>query len=113
MIRRSKSRRDLYRWAATVITSRSFPGSALANAAMPGEVSQRPQSPVLIPGLDILNHDPNAKVRWQWTGEDCQIVTEETLQGRLQVHNNYAMKSNAERKHAQATDQSWLINLQS
>ncbi|KAL9612452.1 MAG: hypothetical protein Q9167_002961 [Letrouitia subvulpina] len=72
-----------------------------------GVISRLALSPVLLPGLDILNHDPNAKIRWQWTEKDCQIVTEANLQGRLQIYNNYATKSNAERKRAQAAP---LIN---
>lgn len=55
-------------------------------------------TPVLLPGLDLLNHSPNAKVTWQWTSEACYISTHESLAGGTEIFNNYAPKSNEERE---------------
>lgn len=55
-------------------------------------------SPVLLPGLDILNHSPAAKVTWQWTKEACNILSDQQLSSGTEILNNYAPKSNEERK---------------
>lgn len=99
----------LYKWAATIMSSRSFPSSALANSALTqtvrGDAPQQmkepdetiePGSPVLVPGVDILNHRIFAKVTWQWGSLSCRIVTNETIPSGLQVFNNYGPKSNTE-----------------
>lgn len=103
---------SLYKWAATIMSSRCFPASALANNVLmkdafdnrnlqlPGSAdSLEPGSPVLIPGIDLLNHRPSAKVTWQWTSISCRLVTNENLVDGTQIWNNYGQKSNEERKH--------------
>ncbi|KAI4284577.1 MAG: hypothetical protein L6R35_004872 [Caloplaca aegaea] len=86
----------LYKWAATVLSSRSFPSSALLSADRARDEDTNNVTPVLLPGLDLLNHSPNAKVTWQWTSEACYISTHESLAGGTEIFNNYAPKSNEE-----------------
>ncbi|KAL8793562.1 MAG: hypothetical protein Q9195_003824 [Heterodermia aff. obscurata] len=102
---------SLYKWAATIMSSRCFPASALANsilaerssgshgtpAGIPGDAIE-PGSPVLIPGIDLLNHRPSAKVTWQWTSINCRLVINENLGAGTPICNNYGQKSNEERK---------------
>ena len=102
---------SLYKWAATIMSSRCFPASALANsmlaerssgsngshAGVPSDALE-PGSPVLIPGIDLLNHRPSAKVTWQWTRVNCRLVINENLGAGTPICNNYGQKSNEERK---------------
>ena len=97
---------ELYKWAATIMNTRGFPASALANNALSkivsgcedvGSDALEPGSPVLIPGIDLLNHRPSAKVTWRWTSISCGFVTNEDLASGAQICNNYGPKSNEER----------------
>lgn len=94
-------KRELYLWAATVMTTRSFSGPASFNRNE-GEfvvVSNGVGScPVLIPGLDILNHNPSAKVSWVWSASVCALRIEESATSGCHVWNNYDPKSNEERR---------------
>ena len=54
------------------------------------------KAPVLIPGLDLLNHNPSSRVAWMWDAAACTIQTDETLDGGCEVPNNYGPKSNEE-----------------
>ena len=62
-----------------------------------------PGSPVLVPGVDILNHRPLTKVTWQWGSLSCRVVTNEIISSGSQVFNNYGPKSNTEREYAMIT----------
>ena len=102
---------SLYKWAATIMSTRCFPASALANsiladrssgsngthAGIPSDALE-PGSPVLIPGVDLLNHRPSAKVTWQWTSVNCRLVINENLGAGTPICNNYGQKSNEECK---------------
>ena len=93
-------RRELYLRAATVMTTRSFSGPASFNRNSDVSLVTRDhvgRCPVLIPGLDILNHDPSAKVSWIWDANVCALRVEEPTHGGRQVWNNYDPKSNEER----------------
>ncbi len=84
------------------MTSRSFPGPAVFN--QPGgnypTYNDDPdgKAPVLIPGLDLLNHHPSSRVAWLWDASACTIKTDELLSGEAEVPNNYGPKSNEERE---------------
>ena len=52
---------------------------------------------VLIPGLDILNHNPFADVSWVWDVNACALRINESITSGCQVWNNYDPKSNEER----------------
>lgn len=95
----------LYKWAATIMSSRCFPASALANNAFMKSASGSGDftpddlergSPVMIPGIDLLNHRPSAKVTWQWTSTNCRLVINENLASGAKMENNYGQKSNEE-----------------
>ena len=105
--------RELYLWAATVMTTRSFVGPASFNrtegdSVVAGDGDGR--CPVLIPGLDILNHDPSAKVSWVWDTNVCALRLNESIAGGCQVWNNYDPKSNEERGLAPVTPEMLLTN---
>lgn len=86
----------MYKWAAMIFTSRSFPGSALANSTERVANALDLECPVLIPGIDLLNHYPSAKVTWQWGHSDCSIVNGDAVGRTTQIWNNYGPKSNEE-----------------
>ena len=89
------------------MSSRSFPASALANSIEVGTAIEtrnvelhadtiEPGSPVLIPGLDLMNHRPLTKVTWQWGSINSRLVVNEETASGLQIYNNYGPKSNEE-----------------
>ncbi|MCJ1463234.1 hypothetical protein MMC07_001839 [Pseudocyphellaria aurata] len=84
----------IYKWAAVVFTSRSFPGSALANSTERVANTLDLDCPVLIPGVDFLNHNPLAKVTWLWGHSECSIINGDTIGRSTQIWNNYGPKSN-------------------
>ena len=71
-----------------MLSSRSFTASALSDPTI--------DSPVLIPGLDMLNHSENAKVDWVFGSDGSIIKTEEVIDAGKEIFNNYGPKSNAE-----------------
>ena len=94
-----------------MITSRSFPGSALSsrshktddqNATTQKASWKRWTSnettpfPVLIPVFDLANHEPSAKVLWDFTGDCCIFSTDTRVEAGSQVWNNYGPKGNEE-----------------
>ena len=85
------------------MTTRSFSGPASFNrnggeSVVPGDSVSR--CPLLIPGLDLLNHSPSAKVSWIWDANVCALRVNESTSGGCQVWNNYDPKSNEERRLA-------------
>lgn len=83
---------ELWRWAESAFTSRSFPPRLV------GE--QDDAAPVLIPGYDTFNHRRAAPVTWSSSGEAEEMVVM-TLNYAMdeaegQVWNNYGGKSNEE-----------------
>lgn len=105
---------ELYKWASTIFSSRSFV-SKLIPDEMYGDVLEQPVDgytnwrekieeegpyPVLFPMLDIANHDAKARVEWfvnaQGPVKDFSIITDGAIEGGEQVFNNYAPKGNTE-----------------
>ncbi|GAM87928.1 hypothetical protein ANO11243_059560 [Dothideomycetidae sp. 11243] len=94
--------RDLCKWATTVYTSRSLSSRAVRPqeskywTAYNKVPEERKDFPVLIPGMDCLNHHHDAHV--DWTFEPGRFVL--TLGGDVtagnEVLNNYGPKSNSE-----------------
>ena len=105
--------RPLYKLAATILTSRCFPGrtfharissSSDANAEAQNRAVKKwsaadPSTcPVLLPVFDLANHDPEAKVSWTFGPEHCSLAVEEVIGEGEQIYNNYGPKSNEECK---------------
>jgi hypothetical protein len=65
-----------YFWASTIVTSRSFPSTLLANTSHasgpPGDHDANQPTlrasetvPILLPGVDIFNHKRGSKIEWR------------------------------------------------
>ncbi|GAA6005800.1 hypothetical protein JCM11491_004015 [Sporobolomyces phaffii] len=91
-------------WASTIISSRAFPSHLL-------DGDKLNSTPVLFPGIDLLNHKPTAKLTWSSDvhvatvastegGKDgkgmLSIVVDEEVPIDSQVFNTYGAKSNEE-----------------
>ena len=85
--------RELYLWAATIFSSRSFTSAV----TLPGSVET---FPLLYPVLDSLNHRFGAKVIWDFTGGAFSLRITEPVREGEQIYNNYAPKGNEEREFA-------------
>lgn len=87
-----------YLWAAMIFKSRSFPSYLLKECGAPVHELDLLQEDVamLIPMVDLLNHNPQAQVTWG--GEDGSFVlaTSEPYASGDQVYNNYGQKGNEE-----------------
>ncbi|EON69035.1 hypothetical protein W97_08348 [Coniosporium apollinis CBS 100218] len=80
---------ELYLWAATVFTSRSF----ASNAALP---EYEEVFPLLYPVLDIANHKVGAKAVWGFKAGSFDLRIAEPISMGDQVFNNYGPKGNEE-----------------
>ncbi|GAA6063235.1 hypothetical protein JCM10212_005842 [Sporobolomyces blumeae] len=92
-------------WACTIISSRAFPSHLL-------DSDKSRSTPVLFPGIDMLNHQPTAKLTWSSDvhvetsrsspakGKDgkgmLSIVVDEVVPAGSQVFNTYGAKSSEE-----------------
>ncbi|EGG10415.1 uncharacterized protein MELLADRAFT_76796 [Melampsora larici-populina 98AG31] len=110
-----------YLWASTIISSRAFPSTLLEpcirrrdlstsqvyteqsfNVHQSMSLDSISQSvPVLLPGVDMLNHQRGVKVEWrsrhQGDPKSCvEIVNLDVIGQGSQVFNNYGAKSTAE-----------------
>ncbi|MCJ1280834.1 hypothetical protein MMC26_000151 [Xylographa opegraphella] len=105
--------RELYIWAATILTSRCFSSNAFALDNMEpkyiSNVSTPEQRlpltfpsptvyPVLLPVLDFGNHDPSAGVYWKMQGSSYSFIVNETLKNGKEICISYDNKGNEERK---------------
>ncbi len=111
---------DLYKWAATIFSSRSFISTLIPKEVFDKAVDDRtttaspsqdipfqiskfhPENafPVLFPLVDLANHSPTAQVMWFTNAhskpQTLSIITESEIQEGDQIFNNYAPKSNTE-----------------
>ncbi|KAG6170000.1 hypothetical protein E4U11_003083 [Claviceps purpurea] len=92
---------DLYQWAYCIFASRSFrPSLVLLDArrrALPAGVAMDDFS-MLLPLLDVGNHDMTVHVRWELDhhAEQCSLLVGKEHQPGEQIFNNYGLKTNAE-----------------
>lgn len=109
--------RDLYKWAATILTSRCFSSAAFA---MTEGIQQYPTSPnagyeglkgpsvpsscfpILLPVFDIANHNPAANVTWGRENSSCSFTTTQDIPAGKEICISYDNKSNEERKYVHA-----------
>lgn len=99
------SNREYYLTAATYLSSRAFPSSLLSPT--PTLVHSDSTQPILIPGVDALNHARGQPVSWSVTIPDAKdeavsrkstislIVHRPTAEGE-ELFNNYGPKPNSE-----------------
>lgn len=87
-----------YLWASMIMKSRSFPSYLLKECLASVNELDLLQEDVamLIPMVDLLNHNPAAKV--SWGGRDGLFVleTQDQYESGDQVFNNYGQKGNEE-----------------
>jgi hypothetical protein len=104
--------RDDYIWAATVLSSRSFPSRLLGgepNSQSVGSTSIPVSTelssekakvvsgdPILVPILDMLNHRPNHPVTWLTSQNSITFIAETSYAPNTEVFNNYGAKGNEE-----------------
>ncbi|KAI0339167.1 SET domain-containing protein [Trametopsis cervina] len=95
---------DRYHWAATYLTSRAFPSTLLSDN--PSLVFRPGSNPMLLPGIDALNHARGHPVSWEISHTSStpselakssisHIIHKETPAGD-ELFNNYGLKPNAE-----------------
>lgn len=75
-----------YLWAYCIFASRGFPHLLLD-----------PESPIkvmLVPVLDLLNHENDAPVTWKVENDDLVFTTEQKLTANFELFNNYGDRSN-------------------
>lgn len=83
---------DDYLWAHLIVTSRAFPNKIVNPYA-------ESHSVMLLPVIDLLNHQPGSKVQWSSSGSGNFKLTnlqEIPLAGQYELFNNYGPKGNAE-----------------
>ncbi|PGG99969.1 hypothetical protein AJ80_09255 [Polytolypa hystricis UAMH7299] len=84
---------DLFLWAATICTSRAFSSKVLTGFEGQSALEGR-ESPVLLPLVDLSNHQPLAKVEWQAAKDAVNLVVLEDSSPGQEIHNNYGPRSN-------------------
>ncbi|CAB4446466.1 unnamed protein product [Rhizophagus irregularis] len=81
---------ELYLWAHSIVTSRSFPNRFI-------DPDDPDPKEVLIPLADSLNHKPRQKITWEFSdGNSMQLIAGETIECGKEIYNNYGPKSNRE-----------------
>ena len=112
--------RDLFKWAVTIFSSRSFASRALhpesskywttykstptgSRESVFLDMSSVPAEdlvfPVLFPGLDAANHDDHARVEWTYDPGQFSLTLAESgvgVEAGSEVFNNYGPKGNGE-----------------
>ncbi|KAF2261615.1 SET domain-containing protein [Lojkania enalia] len=86
-----KDKYDLtsFKWAATIMTSRTFTSSKI--------LPDLPKFGVLFPIIDILNHDVNAKVGWDFVeSQSFSLKVFTDVEAGAEIYNTYAPKANDE-----------------
>lgn len=86
-----------YLWASCILKSRAFPAYILKNE-VEGEIKE--DECMLLPIVDLLNHDVKSEVEWSATKDDNSIVNflfrSFSAQDGQQLFNNYGRKGNEE-----------------
>ncbi|KAG9122158.1 hypothetical protein FRC07_001592 [Ceratobasidium sp. 392] len=89
---------ERYLAAATYLSSRAFPSSLLSSA--PTNASPETSHPVLLPGIDSLNHRRAAPVSWVSTTSGdrhtLDLILHDSVSAGAECFNNYGPKPNSE-----------------
>jgi hypothetical protein len=86
-------------WASSAFRSRGFPHYLSVPPGVPPSALEEGDFEAvgcLLPALDILNHSPSAKVRWERRVDCVCFITEEDIPQGSEVQNNYGPKGNEE-----------------
>lgn len=84
-----------YLWALMIYKSRSFPCKLLEEEPDVDKINfVQDDVAILIPVIDLLNHDPKAQVTWG--AQQDKFVFEATAHSGGQLYNNYGRKGNEE-----------------
>ncbi|OXV07535.1 hypothetical protein Egran_04700 [Elaphomyces granulatus] len=86
---------ELYLWASTIIASRGFSSEVLTGILDKSELPAERMS-VLLPLVDIANHQPLAKVEWQAGRENIGFVVMEDIAAGQEIGNNYGPRDNGQ-----------------
>ncbi|KAI5959294.1 uncharacterized protein KGF55_005444 [Candida pseudojiufengensis] len=78
-----------YLWSSLIFKSRSFP-TYIIDKTVPKNES------MLLPVVDMLNHNPKAKVQWTCNNESFVFETDSVIPNGEEIFNNYGMKGNEE-----------------
>ncbi|CAK9437525.1 uncharacterized protein LODBEIA_P19030 [Lodderomyces beijingensis] len=78
-----------YLWATLIFKSRAFPAYIIDSSVAKNES-------MLLPVVDLLNHEPSAKVEWTGTDGNFKFETAKCGAAGSQVFNNYGLKGNEE-----------------
>ncbi|EMG49290.1 RKM1 Ribosomal lysine N-methyltransferase 1 [Candida maltosa Xu316] len=78
-----------YLWASLILKSRSFP------AYLINQESFNKSDAMLLPVVDLLNHNPQAKVNWDVSDGFFKFKSESIVPGN-EIFNNYGLKGNEE-----------------
>ncbi|MCJ1250164.1 hypothetical protein MMC30_007390 [Trapelia coarctata] len=102
---------ELYKWAATILTSRCFSSAAFAmhgldqqdttsindgDEGIKGPTPSAARFPILLPVFDIANHDPAANVTWGWENSACSFTVTRDIPASKEICISYDNKSNEE-----------------
>ncbi|KAG8742532.1 hypothetical protein FRC10_001299 [Ceratobasidium sp. 414] len=89
---------EIYLAAATYLSSRAFPSTLLSSS--PTNASPESSYPVLLPGIDSLNHRRATPVSWiSATSKDrdtLDLVLHDSIPATAECFNNYGPKPNSE-----------------
>lgn len=77
-----------YLWASLVLKSRAFPAYII-------DPSLPKNEPMLLPVVDLLNHNPKTKVQWSGTDGGFLFQSDDASSGE-ELFNNYGQKGNEE-----------------
>lgn len=87
-----------YLWASMILKSRSFPSYLLKECQSSVDDLDLVQEDVamLIPVVDLLNHNPGARVSWGGAEGLFRFESHDTYTSGNQIFNNYGQKGNEE-----------------
>ncbi|ODV81113.1 SET domain-containing protein [Suhomyces tanzawaensis NRRL Y-17324] len=82
-----------YLWASLILKSRSFPAYLLKETT---KVEYKKDEAMLLPIVDLLNHDSKAQVEWIVKDGFFNFKSNDAISKGSQIFNNYGMKGNEE-----------------
>lgn len=78
-----------YLWSSVIFTSRAFPHDLIDKKCNPGQA-------ILLPIIDLLNHENSSNVEWRYQGNVFSLLNLDSIEEGVEVFNNYGAKGNEE-----------------